>query len=145
MNIAQKLVAQQAFLDNAQAQGVDADDAEFLASGFALLRSLQERANFGDFAFKFATSEQQVFEELVTIINVYCKGAFYGKVCSGEDCDELAYIELADGTINDADVNAVVQVLISELGAIEGILRNAEFDDIVQTAREAMRVKYSAE
>ena len=142
MNVAQKLVAQQAFLDNARAQGVDAEHEEFLDKGFALLQGLQQQADFGDFTFKFATSAEQE-ENGDTVFEAYCKGARYGKVCSVHDGG--AFIEYADGTFNDADNNAIVQELISTLHTIEEILWNAEFDDIVQTAREAMRVKYSAE
>ena len=142
MNVAQKLVAQQAFLDNARAQGVDAEHEEFLDKGFALLQGLQQQADFGDFTFKFATSAEQD-ENGDTVFEAYCKGAFYGRVCSVYDGG--AFVELADGTFNDADDNAIVQELISTLHTIEEILWNAEFDDIVQTAREAMRVKYSAE
>lgn len=142
MNVAQKLVAQIAFLDSARAQGVDAEDAEFLDKGFALLRGLQQQADFGDFEFKFATSAEQ--EDIGdTVFEAYCKGAFYGKV--GSVYDGGAFIEYANGTFDGADGNAIVQALISDLHTIEEILWNAEFDNIVQTAREAVRAKYCAE
>ena len=137
-----KLVTAIAFLENARAQGVDAEHEEFLDKGFALLQGLQQQADFGDFTFKFATSAEQD-ENGDTVFEAYCKGAFYGRVCSVYDGG--AFVELADGTVDDADANASVQALINDLHTIEEILWNAEFDDIVQTARHALNVKYSAE
>ena len=134
----EKLVTAIAFLENAQAQGVDAEHEEFLSDAFALLRGLQQQADFGDFGFELLDSGDDG-----TVWEVYTRGALYGKVCS--EYDGGAWIEYADGTVNDADANAIVQALISDLHTIERILWNAEFDDIVQTARHALNVKYSAQ
>jgi len=131
-----KLVTAIAFLENAQAQGVDAEHEEILSDAFALLRGLQQPADFGDFGFEMVD-----FSDDGTVWEVCCKGARYGEVRS--EYDGGAWIEYVDGTVDDADDNAIVQELISTLHTIERILWDAEFDDIVQTAREAMRVKYS--
>ena len=131
-----KLVTAIAFLDNAQAQGVAAEHEEILSDAFALLRGLQQQADFGDFGFELLD-----YNDNGTVWEVYCKGARYGWVHS--EYDGGAWIKYMDGTVNDADANAEVQALISDLHTIERILWDAEFDDIVRTARHALNVKYS--